>query len=706
MTAAEKRVSTRSFCAVLLMGLALVIPSFAAGPARVVAIGDIHGDLQNFKAMLREAAIIDAEGRWIAGSAVVVQTGDTIDRGPESRGVLDFVANLEKQADRSGGKVIAMLGNHEVMNIMGDLRYVAAEDWASFTDAKSPARRQEALERYKNWLGRRGTQPFTPEMEAEWLKQHPPGFVEQRAAFGPQGRYGKWLRRHLAAVQVGDTIFVHGGINPSISSLSAQEISRRVTAELALFDAGCALLQEKGAILPFFTFEEITEAARQVAERLPPAGLIQHGTTEEHQAELLQAFLEYPHWLSINRNGPLWFRGFAEWSEDQGAAPIDTILQAHHATRLVVGHTFSGGTIRARWNNKVFLIDTGLLQSPRDPEHGHPSALEIVGSQVTAIYEDRRETLAPVVGSGSDASEPILRISGGGPLISELQLPVASAESAPRSTWLGADGKPLPFKNDAEILEFLRTAKVVKEEGIPLGITGPLKLTLEKNGIRAHAVFRKIDEESSSVTLDRGQTELFFRDSYLFEPAAYELSRLLGMDNIPPTTLRRYQGQPGSIQIWVENAITETARHKKKKEPPDLISWSMQVHVKNVWDQLVYNTDRNTGNMLITPDWKMWLIDHTRAFRRIETLLDEKKIVQCDRGVYERLRALNERVLQQRLSPYLRKPEIAALLKRRDRIMKRLDASIREKGEGAVLFTLPAAAAPVKNESAVPEGHS
>ncbi len=271
--------------------------------------------------------------------------------------------------------------------------------------------------------------------------------------------------------------------------------------------------------------------------------------------------------------------------------------------------------------------------------------------------------------------------------------PAAPALAQPH-VWLGADGNPLPFKTDAEILEFLRTANVVGDKGIPQGVTGPRKLLLEKNGIRINAVWREVNEEKLSQQLG-ATTEPFFRDSYIFEPAAYELSRLLGMDNIPPAVLRKYKGNEGSIQIWVEKGTTEMDRVKKNMQPPDVIYWSKQTHVMNVWDQLVYNTDRNRGNIVITPDWKMWLIDHTRAFRRLDYLLDAKKVRQCDRSVFEKMKALDEKTLREHLDPYLRRIEITAMLKRRDQVVKILNQFISEKGENAVLFTLygPAPAA-------------
>ncbi|HYN44248.1 MAG TPA: hypothetical protein VE129_20905, partial [Thermoanaerobaculia bacterium] len=135
--------------------------------------------------------------------------------------------------------------------------------------------------------------------------------------------------------------------------------------------------------------------------------------------------------------------------------------------------------------------------------------------------------------------------------------PASAAAPVPAAAmrWTDPDGKPLPFKTDEELLEFLRTAEVKKEKELSTGITHPLKLLLEKDGVRANAVFRSVSEEKRSVAFARGESELFFRDSYLFEPAAYEMSLLLGLDNVPPVTLRKHGGKSGSVQIWVEGAM-------------------------------------------------------------------------------------------------------------------------------------------------------
>ncbi len=674
----SRRRSSRLFPA-YCVALALMLLRLPLAAERVVAVGDVHGDLDAFTAVLRQTGLIDAQNRWTGGSATLVQTGDLLDRGAKSRAVMDLLMQLEKQAPKSGGRVVVLLGNHEVMNMIGDLRYTSTEEFASYADADSSRRRQQALRSYLAWSKRHGTAETTAEMQAGWLEKHPLGYVEQRAAMAPAGRYGKWLRRHAAVFEAADTVFVHGGISPKLASLSPSEINGRVAGELNTFDEVRALLLDQERILPFFNLEETLAAAKAVfAEASAP----QVGMAPEEQdarlerARLVKPLLKPEELLTVGRDGPLWFRGFADWSDTEGAAQVDELLQAYHAAHFVVGHSTQKGRILARWGNKVFLIDTGI--NTAYAPGGRWSALELNDGQATAIYSDGRVVLAPK--SALADGEPLLRHGGG------QVLPTAAA-SAGSHVWLDVEGKPLPFQSDAETLEFLRSAKVVEDKGIPQGITGPRKLLLEKDGVRAHAVWRRVDEEKRIAEMAMGM-QLFFRDSYIFEPAAYELSEMLGMHVVPPAVLRKYNGESGSVQIWVEKAMTETDRSGKKIAIPDVGRWNRQMNRMNVFDQLIYNTDRNRGNIIITGDWQVWLIDHTRAFRRIDKLLDPKVVKQCERTMFEKMKALDEPTLQQRLGPYLRRPEIKTLLKRRDIIVKVLTQLAAEKGENQVFYDM------------------
>src|SRR5213594_4091918 len=159
--------SIRRYYVCLAITILLCTASLPAEDAdRIVAIADVHGDLDTLTALLRKTALIDAVGHWSGGKATLVQTGDLVDRGPKSRAVLDLLMTLQKEAPRRNGGVRVSLGNHEVMNIIGDLRYVVPEDYAAFADARSEQRRRSALQNYSRIQAARGLRPD----EAAWLQ--------------------------------------------------------------------------------------------------------------------------------------------------------------------------------------------------------------------------------------------------------------------------------------------------------------------------------------------------------------------------------------------------------------------------------------------------------------------------------------------------------------------------------------------------------
>jgi hypothetical protein len=264
-----------------------------------------------------------------------------------------------------------------------------------------------------------------------------------------------------------------------------------------------------------------------------------------------------------------------------------------------------------------------------------------------------------------------------------------AADPPPAPAWrtfVDVDGKPLPFKTDVELLEFLRTAEPTAETHLSGGINFPRKVVLEKDGLKVDAVFRDVNEEKDKPTFGGGRNEVGFTDSYIYEPAAYEMGLMLGLDNVPPATLRKLHYKSGSIQIFIEHAMTEKKQVDEHIEPPNDQMWKKQVQEMNLFDALIYNVDRNRGNILITPDWRLWMIDHSRAFRKLPTLQEPVTIHQCERGIYRKLKALDEKEVRQRMKPYLSSFEIDALLARRKLLVDLLDKLIAEKGENQVLY--------------------
>jgi hypothetical protein len=253
-----------------------------------------------------------------------------------------------------------------------------------------------------------------------------------------------------------------------------------------------------------------------------------------------------------------------------------------------------------------------------------------------------------------------------------------------QARWEGPDGAPLPFTDEEELLEFLRTADVVAKKELSSGKNRPLKVRLEKDGVEANAIFRTVHKTATHARI-YGKIYRDFRDSYANEGAAYELSRLLGIDNVPPCVSRTLDRKEGTLQLWVENAETLTD-HIQRGNGATLNRYREQRQMMQVFDALIHNFDRNTGNILFDARGKLWFIDHTRSFLVTGRVEGIDKIYSCERTMWEKLRALDGDLLKAHLRPYLDYLQMATLLDRRDKIVIHLQELIEQVGEQAVLF--------------------
>ncbi|NNU16514.1 protein-tyrosine-phosphatase [Parvularcula sp. ZS-1/3] len=316
--------------------LALAVSIGAARAERIVAIGDIHGDYDAYIAVLTEAGLVDDRLRWSGGDTVLVQLGDVPDRGPDTRKILDHLMRLEKQAKRKGGKIVPLIGNHEAMNITGDLRYVDPGEYAAFVTGRSERTRDRFYARVReqyaaSLLSRDPT--LTPEqIRARFDELHPLGYVEHRQAWAPGGDYGRWVADNDAVALIDGTLFVHGGMSEGWIETSLDAIN---------FAVGEAL-----------------------------SGL-------EAEAEII-----------ASETSPLWYRGNVEGSLES-EAEVDRILAAYGAERIVVGHTPQLEGIRSFYGGKVIAADTGMS----DHYGGTRSWLLIDEGSITAVDNGTRRVL-------------------------------------------------------------------------------------------------------------------------------------------------------------------------------------------------------------------------------------------------------------------------------------------------------------------------
>ncbi|NNE04313.1 MAG: protein-tyrosine-phosphatase [Xanthomonadales bacterium] len=279
------------------------------GVENVVAIGDLHGDYDQYIKVMRDAGLVNSRGRWKGGRTHLVQTGDIPDRGPSSRKIIDHLRELKKQAERKGGYVHTLIGNHEAMNTYGDLRYVHPGEYEAFTSRNSQQLREQQWQFTLNQLQQSKPEEFElldlEAYRARWEEQVPLGWVELRLNWAPQGEYGQWVLSNPVAVMVNDTIFLHGGISPEYCKLSLQELTEQAHQEILHFDP-----QRENII--------------------------------------------------SDEKGPLWYRGLALENEASFSETLDKILERYGASRIVVGHTPTGGVVWPRFGQRVVVNDTGL----------------------------------------------------------------------------------------------------------------------------------------------------------------------------------------------------------------------------------------------------------------------------------------------------------------------------------------------------------
>jgi hypothetical protein len=227
-----------------------------------------------------------------------------------------------------------------------------------------------------------------------------------------------------------------------------------------------------------------------------------------------------------------------------------------------------------------------------------------------------------------------------------------------------------------------------RQREIPIGVTVPLRATLDNGTLRHDAAIQTADIREASYTTARG-TELNFRDTWKFNVAGYELAKMLELNMVPPYVERRVNGGPASLSWWVNDTMMEQDRVLKKITPPDVASWNDQMLAGRLFRELIADSDFNMTNTLITKDWRVWLIDFSRAFRLAKTLQFPAEVTKVDRKLLANLRALNRETLQGKLGAWLSKGEVDAVIARRDVLVGLLEKQIGTKGEAAVLYDLP-----------------
>lgn len=380
--------------------LALLQPLRAAADAqwrfenaqRIVAFSDVHGDYDAMVATLQAAGLIDAELGWSGGKSHLVIVGDILDRGPDSRAAMDLLIRLEQESAGAGGMVHVLIGNHEVMNLIGDMRYVHAGEYASFAADEIEEERDHW---FSKWLNLRQLPGLEfAEARAQFDEMFPAGYFAHRKAFAPDGKYGEWLMQKPMLIVVNGNAFVHGGLPPSVAKTGLQGVNGDLMNDVRTYARQLQLLIEEGVFLP----SDSNDAHVEIVDRLNPSTL-GDPTLIEAIADIRRLDSEL-----FSYQSPHWYRGHTYCSELIEGDRIDAALQKIGASRVIVGHTPTPNReITQRLNGRVIEVDTGMNSSYYK---GSGHALVLENGEVSVFNQD---------GSAGRLPEPAARRVGARP---------------------------------------------------------------------------------------------------------------------------------------------------------------------------------------------------------------------------------------------------------------------------------------------------
>ena len=601
---------------------------------RVAVIPDVHGAYDALTDLLIAAGLVDAQLRWSGGATHVVSLGDLLDRGADSRKVMDLLMRLQDEAAQQGGRVHVVAGNHETMNLLGDLRYVAPQEYAAMVDLEPPGVREQAyhafLERRSeaaalSFLGGRvASDAASAESQRAFEEIYPSGYFGHRSAFSPQGVYGRWLLSLPAIVVINDTAFVHGGLPEVAAGLPLDELNRQYQADLQRFFELWQLLFTAG-VLDRADIQTNLEQARRALRVADPSScprpqraecVRERGRASDRErspgAEVLDALRELLEIVDsplFGPTGPQWYRGSARCRAILEQPLLQAALDNLGAARVVVGHTpTTDRRVHVNMDGRLVMLDTGMLV-----EHyrGRPALLLMEGDELAVQYLNPTELTAPL-GPGGNGYYPL----------------------------------------DAQQLEeALAGGDIVKvKEG---WFADSWDIILSYQGVELEALFFPTDGDNSQLR----------------ELAAYKLDKLLGFELVPPTVPRTVEGREGVMQLYYPGFMTESERQRQGLDPGAECPLQEQLQLLEIFDLLVAREDRSSTSFgYPRPLWNLQAGGYSEAFGRAHALPDSAREVrrQLPRSVRDALLTLDRTTLSTALGELLDDAQITALLARRN----------------------------------------
>jgi hypothetical protein len=593
-----------------------------AGADRVVAVADIHGAYDAFVRILLQSEVIDNELRWAGGTTHLVIVGDVLDRGPDSRQAMDLIMRLQTEASTAGGRVHLAVGNHELMVLTGDMRYVSAGEFAAFADEEPMPVREAAFDHFRSQSAESMDDAAA---RTNFDERFPLGFFAQRAAFAADGIYGAWLLEQPLLVVIDETAFVHGGLSDVVAELGGEGLNTQLGQQVRDYVDDLGTLIDNGVLHLTDDFYDHPDRIMEFAEQVE-LGITQWPDGLEATAARLA---ESNRGLVFNPDSPLWYRGSVGCSALTESDRLGTALAGLGVERVVIGHTPTpSARVLSRMEETVFRIDTGMLN---DFYGGRAAALVIEAGNYSVTYEDSDE------------------------LVSALPQP---RRVGMRPANLTADEMEALLLNAdivSETRDTVRPDSTSISGRTPVANSNQVFVTLRSGDIEVQAVFVRAP-----------------RRGFLPEVAAYRIDRMLGLDMVPVTVPREVGGRLGSLQFAPSNVIDETERSTQGIGSGAWCPLRDQFQAMYVFDSLIYNEGRTPERIRYSTDnFQLILVGHDNALstgrERPPHLAEIPLALGAEWTV--KLGAMDEDGLTVALDDILDRRRIRALLQRRDALL-------------------------------------